>query len=798
MKFGPAKSKQNLSLAEQQAILVAEKRKQEEHRHKQTEAAFGGGQFWDALGSRGTSASPAISTPPAGPTQQDDDDLFAAFNKNTKVDKSSFFPPPLPDSRGSTPANSTQPDLSKPSAWNSGNAASNRKYLAEEEDDPFGLAESKPSTTQMKSAKPSVHDDDDFLGDLGRPVEEFHRAQQHIKLKSKPGQPIELDESSSSDEEPRASPQPAPPRQPPRRADPVTDRTLAQLVDYGFSLEDARRGIQTSAVGANVQTVANWLLDDAHRRSKEQAQGRASPAGSRQPPRQNSRSPANGDPDFARSAAAVGNSLFKTAGSLWKTSQKKVQQAVSEFQQDADPSQPKWMRDAQQAPAQPRKATSTTASTATDEAMMLEAGERQRPVPKSSRPTEPKQSPFPSRESTPGHSRQQSPVPRWQQQSVPPLVANAKSRLNRLNAADDDDSFGAHVSASRRRKPSPQPPIEQPRAEENLLFGSSEPKPNAQRPTPAPARTAPQPSKRPAQPKVQPRPTRQVPPVDASAIQISNKHRTEGSSHFKRGDYASAHASYSSSLRTIPPTHPLMILLLSNRALTSLKTGEPKQALSDADAALKIIGPGNGKDEVIAVTGEAGQEEKREMKDLYGKVLSRKAEAQEQLEKWAEAASTWQACVESGAGGASAIQGRQRCQAALAPKVTAPPKLISKPRPKVSATSSLAPQKESEAVIRMRQANDAAAREDDEKFALSEKVDSRVSAWRDGKRDNLRALLGSLDAVLWEGSGWKKVGLHELVMANKVKISYMKAIAKTHPDKVSSTHGPTITRKVSY
>ena len=88
-------------------------------------------------------------------------------------------------------------------------------------------------------------------------------------------------------------------------------------------------------------------------------------------------------------------------------------------------------------------------------------------------------------------------------------------------------------------------------------------------------------------------------------------------------------------------------------------------------------------------------------------------------------------------------------------------------------------------MTRLREANQAAAKEDDEKFALADKVDARVSAWRDGKRENLRALLASLDQVLWEGSGWKKVGLHELVMANRVKIVYMKAIAKTHPDKVS-------------
>ena len=50
--------------------------------------------------------------------------------------------------------------------------------------------------------------------------------------------------------------------------------------------------------------------------------------------------------DLSKAAAAVGSNLFKTANSLWKTSQKKVQKAVAEFQQEPDPSQPKWMREA--------------------------------------------------------------------------------------------------------------------------------------------------------------------------------------------------------------------------------------------------------------------------------------------------------------------------------------------------------------------------------------------------------------------------------------------------------------------
>jgi hypothetical protein len=221
--------------------------------------------------------------------------------------------------------------------------------------------------------------------------------------------------------------------------------------------------------------------------------------------------------------------------------------------------------------------------------------------------------------------------------------------------------------------------------------------------------------------------------------------------------------------------------------LTALKTGGPKQAVDDANRAIKLIGAGNGQGETVAVTNENGQDENRDMRDLYGKALSRKAEALEQMEKWSDAGTIWQLCVEGGVGGANAIKGRQRCQDAITPKpkpAAAPP---AKPRPRPSAAASLAPQKDSEAVTRLREANQAAVREDDEKFALSESVDARISAWRDGKRDNLRALLGSLDQVLWPDSGWKKVGMHELVMTNKVKMAYMKAIAKTHPDKVCVT-----------
>jgi hypothetical protein len=278
--------------------------------------------------------------------------------------------------------------------------------------------------------------------------------------------------------------------------------------------------------------------------------------------------------------------------------------------------------------------------------------------------------------------------------------------------------------------------------------------------------------------------------LSPAALSTSTRHRQAGTAHFKRGDYASAHASYTLSLNSIPKDHPITIVLLSNRSLTALKTGDPKGAVSDADSALNLIGPSRGESESIDF-GNGTLEGKKPMQDYWGKALMRKAEALEQMERWKDAGTVWKEAVEAGVGGATAVQGRQRCENALLPKpkpsvARQPQKATPKPK---TTLNELAPDpiQNTAAINRLRAANLAAEKADDEKFALSDSVDARVSKWRDGRKDNLRALLGGLDQVLWENSGWKKVGMHELVINSKVKIVYMKAIARVHPDKVCHT-----------
>lgn len=819
VSFGPTK-KATLSLQEQQAKLQAEKQKRELEKRKQYEAQFGGSQALDGLGNRGQSlatpviksrsTTPALSLPanfvraasPATsgretPSNTADNDLFAAFSADAPVDKSSYYPPPSADRSGrNTPGLGTNKtiDLSRPQAWEqSGLLGADLG----DDDDPFGLGQMPQRNSAPAPAQSMGDDEDDFLGDLGRPVEEVRR--------KSPPKPEHLEEP-----EPESEPD----------SDDPWDKAVAELVDMGFTAEQSRRALTESGSGLDIQAAVSWILNEAHNQSKQRQQSKATsrhgpemdverrepsrnasrrdntPAWMReerdqsQPRREDNRSPIS-EADFTKTAAAVGSNLFKTANSLWKTSQKKVQKAVSEFQQEPDSSQPKWMRESAEREQAERRATPDgrgkrpQVPEVTDEALMLEGGGRPQarrgkasaPDPRPSPPHSDRPRDLSPRMPKPPPERERvSPAPRWQQAALP----DPRSRISKQ--AIEEQSAQAYISPARRKKAAIQPAPSH--AEPDLLFSSQAPAQTSQRPSPINSKP---PTPIPTRPKA---PPRQIPPLSPPALANSTQHRLAGTTHFKRGDYASAHESYSSSLSVLPSSHPISIILLCNRALTSLKTGVPKSAVSDADAALELIGVSRGEGETIDLgPGEGGGN--KDMKEFYGKALMRKAEALEHLEKWKEAGDVWKLCVEHGVGASTAIQGRQRCEKSLAPKPppsrTATPKVAPRPKPKTAlADLGSTTSEDSAAVKRLREANVAAEKADDEKFALCDKVESKISLWRDGKRDNLRALLGSLDNVMWEGAGWKKVGMHELVQNNKVKVNYMKAIGKTHPDKVGS------------
>ncbi|GIJ85885.1 hypothetical protein Asppvi_004749 [Aspergillus pseudoviridinutans] len=804
VSFGSANANnKKLSLLEQQKRLQEERARKEAENRSKFESQYGGqnAQFWDHLektGNKNPFASKSRPVPQRSPSA-DEDDLLAAFDASAPVDASTNFPipSPSPSPQIAQSASIAAAQLHKTSGMS----------FNEIDDDPFGLNQlkSKPTATPQ----PAQTDDDDFLGLLGKPVSEVSRPAPEPS--PKPSSPVIHEEDVPS----------------PKPSNGV-DRAIAELVDMGFPADKASQALRATASGTDIQAAVSLLLTQAHEEARQKSKNRA-PAidrdfdhqerskerSSRQDrdvpswmreeqsrSRASNRSPASASKDPSQIAATFGNNFLKTANSLWKQGSKKVQQVVNELNSEHDQSQPRWLKDAsarQEPWPQPTDSDDRATETSrrrpdvlTDEALLLEPGAAPRPSRNQSRASERPS----SRTHTNGLRSQQpqagearTPQPALMQQQLRNEPLDPRSRVSKNLV--EEQTAQAYVSPARRRRPVAQPSA--PEANVDLFDSSAQrPPANRSRLTPPPAQSPkpPAPSKPlPVRPKA---PARVVPQLSQESLMSTHRHREKGAEAYKRGDYAAAHDAFTAALTMLPDKHPITIIIRSNRAMTALKVGEPKVAIGDADAILELIGPSKGEAETIDL---ANGETAKPMKDFYGKALMRKAEALEQLEHWADAAQAWRQAVENGHGGSTSIQGRNRCEKAAgiskpAPKPSAPAKRPPAPAPKKpSALNELrggspSTSGSSEAVSRLRAANQAAERADEEKFALGESVDARLTAWKGGKQDNLRALLASLDTVLWPEAGWKKVNMSELILPNKVKVQYMKGIAKVHPDKI--------------
>ncbi len=279
----------------------------------------------------------------------------------------------------------------------------------------------------------------------------------------------------------------------------------------------------------------------------------------------------------------------------------------------------------------------------------------------------------------------------------------------------------------------------------------------------------------------------------ASALAMSSKHKAAGTEMFKLGRYAEAETSYSYAIAALPDSHLLLVPLYNNRALARIKTGDHNGAIEDCTTVIALIGPSYHPAREVKVTKE-DEGSSVDLADAFVKALRRRAEAYEGKEKWDDARKDWETIAGAEWAGRSrgeAASAAGRCRRMLTANVVEPASSKaqavpqkSRPRPKPANRSPTPP---SEALNRVREANEAAEAEDQEKHALKDTVDGKLTTWKGGKETNIRALIASLDTVLWPELGWQKVGMHELVTPSQVKIRYTKAIAKLHPDKVRQT-----------
>lgn len=97
-----------------------------------------------------------------------------------------------------------------------------------------------------------------------------------------------------------------------------------------------------------------------------------------------------------------------------------------------------------------------------------------------------------------------------------------------------------------------------------------------------------------------------------------------------------------------------------------------------------------------------------------------------------------------------------------------------------------------EKLAAVRERERADEKERDQKDNARGMAEAKVNQWmgNGARRGNLRALLASLDTVLYPGATWQSVTMAVLKANPKVKVHYHKAILQVHPDKIGSKNLP--------
>lgn len=635
-----------------------------------------------------------------------------------------------------------------------------------------------------KSASHSLadHDPDDVLGELGRPPSRKPSPPQSHSRSSTPASSNRVPASSSS------SPPP---------------HVLGQLVEMGFNVPEAQQALAATYDAKqgtwDVQAAAEQILaikvpdqDQPPSRPMSRTQRPsplARPADTSAPtedvlPPRSSGSPAfGGDQPLTKEqlvsqASALGNSMFKMANSYWKAGNKALKQAMdqraaAQAQERAhaapQDSRPKWMRD-----LPPDVQIDDLPEDVVRDRTAAQGKQRQRDH---------------SDASDRGQSgpHQQGEPSLFDDDVLPPHPSE-RGKSSAFNASNIPSAQSSPAQPS--AQPSSAPRVYQSSARRKIPQRSGGAASPAS-PQQAPQRTASSP--RPPKPKVvYQRPKIPLPPPTLAA---SAQHRARGNEQFKLGAYADAEAAYTQAIEVLPEHHLATILPLNNRATARLKNGNERGSIEDCSVVLRLalcltspqVTAQNIDTAALDADSTALEVQGLNLREAVGKALSRRAQAQETAEKWQLALADWELLMQAGAplvqpaGGSRIVSdGLTRCRKALAPKPSVPKK--SAPMPK--RPSPVSSQKDSEAVQNVRAAAQKAEADDAERLANKDAVDARIAAWKGGKENNLRALIASLDTVVWPELGWKSVGMHELITDNKLKINYTKAIAKLHPDKV--------------
>ena len=522
----------------------------------------------------------------------------------------------------------------------------------------------------------------------------------------------------------------------------VTDKSISVMMEMGFEPEDAARALE--AMHGNVHGAINWLMAEA--------QGLPLPK-----PRTNVAS--TDFNDLQTAASQIGSSMFSKASKLFSKGRKEIEKIYNDYSNaaGADSEHPAWMKEKGKYDAKFKN----------DDVLP----QRPRPKPKP-KPMDP---PLPPRNVTsekPSSSSSSEPKERargsraeafrqLQKQRQEQKMASAATSSAPAQSSDPVslvDTFDSNIASSQPSQSAQEPSVAeadieivQVTEEIDLL--------NLDASSRAPASNN----------------------LSSTQTDLFTDSREAGTDCFKKGSYDDAVINYTKALEVLPENHILSTVILSNRAAAHLKNGNSQSAFDDTVAALKLI-PGKGANMEI---------EGKKMSDLWMKLVTRNAQAAENMEKFDIALKSWQLLLDNGYFTPSILDSKRRCVKALDIHKNGPP-VNNKPKPTTKrrgwGTMGATPTSEEgkAAVAKVKDLHEKQKQEETERDNLRDVISKRIDQWKNGKEGNLRALLSSLEKVLWADSNWKPVSASDLVVPKKVRMIYMRAVARTHPDKIGS------------
>ncbi|CAO3613456.1 unnamed protein product [Cunninghamella echinulata] len=556
---------------------------------------------------------------------------------------------------------------------------------------------------------------------------------------------------------------------------PYDDELLAQLVEMGFGIEESKIALEASG-NIDLQSAIDIIVQQTEVIRQQQEQSRLKKEKKRNMDNDNngmestlsSASSATNDLSFQQhkerlvtQATEIGGFLYKNASLFVKSGKQKISKAMEDWQEQGQ-GQGQEQGQQQQRQDRPKWMTDLVDHDSIDDINIKNGSHLEKYVDSDDDDDNSNNNEKKNEEDSikvmENERRQMEALRQRQLQQQ----QKQKQKISKSLFDDDEDEY---ISPSRRRHtPPPSKPKPQQQSE------------TIQKQTPKPI------------------PKKQIIEAPATILTIASHDRERGNELYKLGQFGEAEIAYTKGLTSLPEGHYHLILFSNNRAMTRLKIGDYKSCIQDCDLAIhlskEIVTHYNGKVHCQGVDIHG--------KDQLIKALHRKAEALEHLENYENALDTYQLLVQwEGVGNVKVNHALARCRKIVNGSTSSSSSSSSKiinnnnnnkwPSSTTSKASSSPNIKDSKAVAAMRAQAAQQEKDDAERLAKTDQVNDRLTQWKQGKELNLRALLATLDTLLWIDAQWKPIQMSDLIQPKKCKIQYLKAISKVHPDKLPST-----------